>query len=190
MRSDVSTLDAYLLLLLLQRWTVNRQLSFEGGFNGRSNKLVDACYSYWVGALFPLLHYLLDPSGSLSSASASASASSPLRPHTLLANPCRTTRVRIRAVLCCTVLCCAVQAGGRRSARPPAPAGCSSARRSRSTCCSALSDPKAASWTNRESVLLCSRLHSPQCLDEAEAEAEVEAQLSSAQPRRSARSLI
>lgn len=31
------------------------QGSVEGGFMGRTNKLVDGCYSYWVGALFPLL---------------------------------------------------------------------------------------------------------------------------------------
>lgn len=27
----------------------------EGGFNGRTNKLVDGCYSFWQGALFSLL---------------------------------------------------------------------------------------------------------------------------------------
>lgn len=31
------------------------QGSVEGGFMGRTNKLVDGCYSYWVGALFPLV---------------------------------------------------------------------------------------------------------------------------------------
>ncbi len=30
----------------------------EGGFMGRTNKLVDGCYSYWQGALFPLLQQL------------------------------------------------------------------------------------------------------------------------------------
>lgn len=34
----------------LLRWLSVRQMSFEGGFNGRTNKLVDACYSFWVGA--------------------------------------------------------------------------------------------------------------------------------------------
>jgi len=37
------------------RWCVARQTSFEGGFNGRSNKLVDGCYSFWIGGCFPLL---------------------------------------------------------------------------------------------------------------------------------------
>ena len=30
----------------------------EGGFRGRTNKLVDGCYSFWQGGLFPLLHSL------------------------------------------------------------------------------------------------------------------------------------
>lgn len=32
-----------------------RQGRVEGGFNGRSNKLVDGCYSWWQGGVFPLL---------------------------------------------------------------------------------------------------------------------------------------
>jgi protein farnesyltransferase subunit beta len=31
------------------------QGSIEGGFNGRTNKLVDGCYSFWQGGTFPLL---------------------------------------------------------------------------------------------------------------------------------------
>lgn len=30
-----------------------------GGFKGRSNKLVDGCYSWWVGGCFPLVDVLL-----------------------------------------------------------------------------------------------------------------------------------
>ena len=26
-------------------------MSFSGGFNGRTNKLVDSCYNWWVGAM-------------------------------------------------------------------------------------------------------------------------------------------
>lgn len=40
---------------LLLRWLVARQLQVEGGFSGRTNKLVDACYSFWVGACICLL---------------------------------------------------------------------------------------------------------------------------------------
>ena len=41
----------------LLRWMVNMQggeLNL-GGFRGRTNKLVDGCYSWWVGGCFPLL---------------------------------------------------------------------------------------------------------------------------------------
>eukprot|EP01104_Vermistella_antarctica_P005699 TRINITY_DN1622_c0_g3_i1.p1 TRINITY_DN1622_c0_g3~~TRINITY_DN1622_c0_g3_i1.p1 ORF type:complete len:462 (-),score=52.69 TRINITY_DN1622_c0_g3_i1:567-1826(-) len=43
----------------LLHWAVSRQMSLEGGFQGRTNKLVDSCYSFWQGALFPLLHRIL-----------------------------------------------------------------------------------------------------------------------------------
>lgn len=39
----------------LRRWLAARQLSCEGGFNGRTNKLVDSCYSHWIGASHVLL---------------------------------------------------------------------------------------------------------------------------------------
>ncbi len=47
----------------LLRWAVNRQMRLEGGFQGRTNKLVDGCYSFWQGGLFPLLHKMLEESG-------------------------------------------------------------------------------------------------------------------------------
>jgi len=40
-------------------WGAKRQMRLEGGFQGRTNKLVDGCYSFWQGGLFPLLHQLL-----------------------------------------------------------------------------------------------------------------------------------
>ncbi|KAI0565870.1 Protein farnesyltransferase subunit beta [Gracilaria domingensis] len=36
-------------------WAAMRQLAYEGGFQGRTNKLVDSCYAFWVGSLFPLV---------------------------------------------------------------------------------------------------------------------------------------
>merc|ERR1719201_267795 len=42
--------------MLFLHWAVHRQMGLEGGFCGRTNKLVDSCYSFWQGALFPLLH--------------------------------------------------------------------------------------------------------------------------------------
>jgi protein farnesyltransferase subunit beta len=41
---------------------MSRQMRVEGGFQGRPNKLVDSCYSFWVGALFPLIHITLTQS--------------------------------------------------------------------------------------------------------------------------------
>ncbi|XP_059157217.1 protein farnesyltransferase subunit beta-like [Physella acuta] len=43
----------------LLRWTANRQTQFEGGFQGRTNKLVDGCYSFWQGATFPIIHMIM-----------------------------------------------------------------------------------------------------------------------------------
>lgn len=38
----------------LLKWTLRRQMRYEGGFQGRTNKLVDGCYSFWVGATIPI----------------------------------------------------------------------------------------------------------------------------------------
>ncbi|XP_035223385.1 protein farnesyltransferase subunit beta-like isoform X2 [Stegodyphus dumicola] len=43
----------------LLRWLVHRQMKYEGGFQGRTNKLVDSCYSFWQGGTFPLMHRVL-----------------------------------------------------------------------------------------------------------------------------------
>lgn len=43
----------------LLHWVTRRQMRFEGGFQGRCNKLVDGCYSFWQGGLLPLLHCAL-----------------------------------------------------------------------------------------------------------------------------------
>ena len=45
----------------LGEWLVCRQMSAEGGFQGRTNKLVDSCYSYWQGAVFPVLQLIQSP---------------------------------------------------------------------------------------------------------------------------------
>ena len=42
----------------LAEWLSNRQFTEFGGFNGRVNKLVDSCYSFWVGACFELIDIL------------------------------------------------------------------------------------------------------------------------------------
>lgn len=41
-------------------WLTNRQMPFEGGYQGRTNKLVDGCYSFWQGALPALISDALE----------------------------------------------------------------------------------------------------------------------------------
>eukprot|EP00088_Acartia_fossae_P012319 TRINITY_DN16351_c0_g1_i1.p1 TRINITY_DN16351_c0_g1~~TRINITY_DN16351_c0_g1_i1.p1 ORF type:complete len:427 (-),score=81.42 TRINITY_DN16351_c0_g1_i1:412-1659(-) len=50
----------------LLSWAANRQMKLEGGFQGRTNKLVDGCYSFWQGGLFPLLAVSLEQDSSYS----------------------------------------------------------------------------------------------------------------------------
>ena len=45
---------------LLLSWLSARQYGPEGGFSGRTNKLVDGCYSHWVGGCWPLIQSALD----------------------------------------------------------------------------------------------------------------------------------
>ncbi|CAH8603858.1 unnamed protein product [Dicrocoelium dendriticum] len=47
----------------LLKWVAHRQMSSEGGFQGRTNKLVDSCYSFWQGATFPIIEDLLFVTG-------------------------------------------------------------------------------------------------------------------------------
>lgn len=42
------------------RWLSARQHQPEGGFSGRTNKLVDACYNHWVGGCWALLDSILE----------------------------------------------------------------------------------------------------------------------------------
>ncbi|TMW57612.1 hypothetical protein Poli38472_003537 [Pythium oligandrum] len=49
----IKDLDAFV------HWLTNRQMPFEGGYQGRTNKLVDGCYSFWQGALPALLEDIL-----------------------------------------------------------------------------------------------------------------------------------
>jgi protein farnesyltransferase subunit beta len=48
-----------------RRWLLKMQTSLEGGFRGRTNKLVDACYSYWQGAAFSVLALIEARAGDL-----------------------------------------------------------------------------------------------------------------------------
>uniref|UniRef100_A0A8C0P5C4 Protein farnesyltransferase subunit beta n=1 Tax=Canis lupus familiaris TaxID=9615 RepID=A0A8C0P5C4_CANLF len=55
--------ERYLNLKSLLQWVTSRQMRFEGGFQGRCNKLVDGCYSFWQAGLLPLLHRALHAQG-------------------------------------------------------------------------------------------------------------------------------
>ncbi|XVE67941.1 hypothetical protein DITRI_Ditri09bG0028100 [Diplodiscus trichospermus] len=56
--NEVDHLDLYRLI----DWVVFRQ-GVEGGFQGRTNKLVDGCYSFWQGGVFALLKRLHSTKG-------------------------------------------------------------------------------------------------------------------------------
>lgn len=63
------TLNKYLDVPRLISWLSYRQCSPEGGYNGRSNKLVDGCYSHWIGSCWALVEAAsstsLSPSGDI-----------------------------------------------------------------------------------------------------------------------------
>jgi len=50
----------------LLTWCADRQMILEGGFQGRTNKLVDGCYSFWGAGDFPILSAALDRRGLVS----------------------------------------------------------------------------------------------------------------------------
>lgn len=47
----------------LLNWLIMRQCPFEGGFNGRTNKLVDTCYSFWQAGAIPIVYRALSLNG-------------------------------------------------------------------------------------------------------------------------------
>lgn len=53
----------YLDVPRLIAWLSSRQYAPEGGFSGRTNKLVDGCYSHWVGGCWPLIEAALSGPG-------------------------------------------------------------------------------------------------------------------------------
>lgn len=54
-----------LRLQSLVAWLCQRQMAHSGGFQGRTNKLVDSCYSFWQGGAFPLVQTVLCSLGQL-----------------------------------------------------------------------------------------------------------------------------
>lgn len=57
------TITNYLDLGALIRWLSARQYAPEGGFAGRTNKVVDGCYSHWIGGCWPLVEASLSGPG-------------------------------------------------------------------------------------------------------------------------------
>ncbi|KAH0845608.1 Protein farnesyltransferase subunit beta [Fonsecaea pedrosoi] len=49
------TFSKFLNVDALVWWLSSRQYAPEGGFAGRTNKLVDGCYSHWLGGCWPLV---------------------------------------------------------------------------------------------------------------------------------------
>lgn len=54
------TIPRYLDVDALLSWLSPRQYAPEGGFAGRTNKLVDTCYSHWIGDCWPLVQAAID----------------------------------------------------------------------------------------------------------------------------------
>lgn len=76
-------------------WLSSRQYSPEGGFSGRTNKLVDGCYSHWVGACWPLLQ------ASLEASPESAVNDAPNPPHTAALHSFYDREGLIRYIMAC-----------------------------------------------------------------------------------------
>lgn len=55
------SIPRYLDVERLVHWLAARQTQPEGGFQGRQEKLVDACYSHWVGGCWDLIQAALLP---------------------------------------------------------------------------------------------------------------------------------
>lgn len=90
----INTFQRYLDVPLLISWLSSRQYAPEGGFSGRTNKLVDGCYSHWVGVCWPLLEACLDGPSVLD---AKTGQLKPEKPHGSLYS----REGLIRYILCC-----------------------------------------------------------------------------------------
>lgn len=63
--SPKQMLKQYIDLNRFIGWLVARQMKVEGGFSGRTNKLVDGCYNHWVGGCWPFVEAALESDKSL-----------------------------------------------------------------------------------------------------------------------------
>jgi protein farnesyltransferase subunit beta len=53
---------------------LQRQTRLEGGFQGRTNKLVDSCYSFWQGGALAIIHMIRTRGHDLSDVEATAAS--------------------------------------------------------------------------------------------------------------------
>ncbi|RDL39597.1 uncharacterized protein BP5553_03937 [Venustampulla echinocandica] len=89
----------YLDVPRLISWLSARQYAPEGGFAGRTNKLVDGCYSHWVGGCWPLLEACLEGPSPSHSSSESYSIKKPALE--ALGRSLYSREGLIRYILCC-----------------------------------------------------------------------------------------
>ena len=97
------SIPKYLDAPALSAWLAARQTTPEGGFAGRQEKLVDACYSHWVGGCFALLEAALSPAKSTTTNTSIATSADP--------------SLWNRAALIRYLLCCAQQPGQKGGMR-------------------------------------------------------------------------
>ena len=115
--TDLSV-NRYLDCELLTSWMSSRQYAPEGGFAGRTNKLVDSCYSHWIGGCWPLLEVAMElPFSTNNSTPSIVDEMDTLQLHTsdasVLDSPVPELYSReglIRYILCC----CQAESGGLR----------------------------------------------------------------------------
>jgi protein farnesyltransferase subunit beta len=80
-------------------WLSSRQYAPEGGLAGRTNKLVDGCYSHWLGSCWPLIQ-----------AAVTGPRDSPTNKTLALGENLYSSEGLARYILCC----CQAQEGGLR----------------------------------------------------------------------------
>lgn len=72
-------------------WLSSRQYAPEGGLSGRTNKLVDGCYSHWVGGCWPLVEAAIQGTGTVNN----------IEPVALDAGHLYSREGLVRYILCC-----------------------------------------------------------------------------------------
>lgn len=85
----------------LREWISQRQMRLEGGFQGRTNKLVDSCYSFWQGAIPALVDLLM-------------AYDTGVEPGKGLANKKRVTWLDAEPLARYVLLCCQDEHGGMK----------------------------------------------------------------------------